>query len=231
MAKRITKTGLLISQKFKLSDAHNEFVACMVCDDTQLVFADGPAGTSKTYCAVYAALCLLRAKSFSNIVYIRSLAESASKSFGILPGDEGDKFKPWSIPLMEKLDELLPKSQTQKLLSDEKIKCLPVNYLRGSTFRDSIVIIDEAQNLNMSELITTLTRIGNSCKVVVLGDTMQSDISDKQSYYNIFNCFCDDESEDKGIYSFEFDEEDIVRSEILKFIVSKLSALKDHLAK
>ena len=83
----------------------------------------------------------------------------------------------------------------------------------------------------MSELITTLTRIGNCCKVIVLGDTMQSDISDKQSYYNIFNCFCDDESEDKGIYSFEFDENDIVRSEILKFIVGKLSALKEHLSK
>tara|TARA_Y100000310_G_C20369742_1_gene662957 strand:- start:36 stop:731 length:696 start_codon:yes stop_codon:yes gene_type:complete len=230
MAKR-SKTGLQIHQRYKLSDNHVDFVKCILNEDVRLIFADGPAGTSKTYCSVYAALRLLERKHYNNIVYVRSLAESGSKTFGILPGEAEDKFKPWAIPLIEKLDELIPVHMSKKMFADETIKCTPVNYLRGSTFRESVVIIDEAQNLNLNELITTLTRIGENCKIVVLGDTMQSDISDKLSYYNIFNCFGDEESCGKGVWSYKFTEEDITRSEILKFIIVKLSALKEDLGK
>ena len=128
MARR-SKTGLQIHQQYKLSEHHVEFVKCILNEDVRLIFADGPAGTSKTYCSVYAALRLLERKHYNNIVYVRSLAESGSKTFGILPGEAEDKFKPWSIPLIEKLDELIPVHMSKKLFADEIIIPVSMEYL------------------------------------------------------------------------------------------------------
>ena len=96
-----------ISKKFKLRDSHRSFVELGVLKDTNMMFIDGPAGSAKTYCAAYLGLNMLKTRAVDEIIYIRSIIESASKSMGSLPGEIDDKFYPWSIPLKEKLDELL----------------------------------------------------------------------------------------------------------------------------
>lgn len=211
-----------ITTKYELTDVHKSFVELCFCPETKIAFVDGPAGTAKTYCAAYAALHMLKAHRIDEVVYIRSIIESASKSMGSLPGEVDDKFLPWTLPLQEKLSELISSSTINTLFSTETIKALPVNYVRGLTFKDSMVIVDEAQNLTRSELITILTRFGEDSKMLVIGDTLQTDINGKSGFVDIYNTFNDKDSEENGVFCFKFTENDIMRSEMLKFIVKKL---------
>ena len=215
-----------IDQKFHFNERHKALVDKAMDDATQIVFCDGPAGSSKTYCAVYVALTMLKEKKADEIIYIRSIVESASKKLGSLPGEVDEKFKPWSIPLMEKCDELVGKQITNMLFEGDYMKCIPVNFLRGSTFANSVVIVDEAQNLEHSELVTILTRFGKNCKLFVIGDTRQSDIHEKSGFERIMNAFDTDESHNHGICAFHLTEEDITRSKLLKFIVKIISTIK-----
>lgn len=215
-----------IDQKFHFNERHKAFVDKAMDDSSQIIFCDGPAGSSKTYCAVYVALTMLKEKRADEIVYIRSIVESATRKLGSLPGEVDEKFKPWSIPLVEKCDELVGKQITNMLFDSEYMKCTPVNFLRGSTFAHSVVIVDEAQNLEHSELVTILTRFGKNCKLFVIGDTMQSDIFGKSGFEKIMNAFDTDESHTNGICAFHFTEDDITRSKLLKFIVRVISTMK-----
>jgi len=215
-----------INTEFKLNPVHQSFQGVLTDRATKMVFADGPAGTAKTYLAVQSALHLLKKNYIDSIIYIRSVVESASQKMGSLPGEVDDKFLPWSIPMIEKLDEIVGIPTRQNLMAKNLVECVPVNYVRGLTFNDKIVIIDEAQNLTTSEIITILTRFGQRCRYVVVGDTNQSDINGKSGFKPIFNCFNNEASENEGIFTFNFSHDEIVRSEILKFIVKQLDNLK-----
>lgn len=212
-----------ISKQFKLKDSHKSFVELGFTKDTNMMFVDGPAGSAKTFCAAYLGLHLLKSHRVEEIVYIRSIIESASKSMGSLPGEIDDKFYPWSIPLKEKLDELLVPGVSTMLFDTGHVRAIPVNYVRGLTFMNSFVIVDEAQNLTHSELVTIMTRFGTDSKMVIIGDTRQSDINGKSGFNKMYDTFNDTESEQHGIYTFKFTEQDIMRSELLKFIVSKIA--------
>lgn len=213
-----------VTSKFELRPTHHSFVELMFRRDTNMVLVDGPAGSAKTYCAAYASLHMLRGRVIEEMVYIRSIIESASRTMGALPGEVEDKFHPWIIPLKEKLDELLDPGVSDNLFTREIVRALPVNYVRGLTFKDAAVIVDEAQNLTRSELTTIMTRFGEHSKMMIIGDTKQSDINGKSGFKYMFDRFNDEESEEHGIYCFKFTEADIMRSEILKFIVSKLDS-------
>jgi phosphate starvation-inducible PhoH-like protein len=215
-----------IDSKYKLTPIHKTFVELVYSNKTKIAFVDGPAGTAKTYCAAYLALNMLKGHKVDEIVYIRSIIESASKSMGSLPGEVDDKFLPWTLPLQEKLNELISPSDISNLFSQDIIKAVPVNYVRGLTFKDAAVIVDEAQNLTKSELITILTRFGEDSKMIVIGDTMQSDINGRSGFREIYDTFNDMESEDNGILTFQFTDRDIMRSDMLKFIISKLQRNK-----
>ena len=214
-----------IDQKFHLNDHHKAFVEKAMNDESQIMFCDGPAGSSKTYLAVYVALSMLREKKIDEIVYIRSIVESATRKLGSLPGEVDDKFKPWSIPLIEKCDELVGKHITEMLFQSDYLKSIPVNFLRGATFTNNVVIVDEAQNLEHSELVTILTRFGKNCKLFVIGDSLQSDIQ-KSGFERIMSAFDTADSNSNGIHTFHFTEEDITRSKLLKFIVKVIAGIK-----
>lgn len=211
-----------IESKYQLTDVHKSFTELCFNNNTNIAFVDGPAGTAKTYCAAYVALHMLKSRRVDEVVYIRSIIESASKSMGSLPGEVDDKFLPWTLPLQEKLSELISSSTISNLFESDIVKAVPVNYVRGLTFKDSVVIVDEAQNLTKSELTTILTRFGEDSKMIVIGDTLQSDINGRSGFQDIYNTFNDEESEQHGVFCFKFTENDIMRSDMLKFIVKKL---------
>ena len=96
-------------------------------------------------------------------------------------------------------------------MRENYVKCMPVNFVRGLTFRDSVVIVDESQNLGLAELITILTRFGENTKYVVIGDSRQSDIGNKSGFNKIQHAFNNAESEDRGIHNFLFTENEVVR--------------------
>ncbi len=212
-------------REFNFSEKQQKILDCLLNEDTKVVFLTGCSGSSKTFLAVYAALHLLNQDHGKNIVYIRTLVESASRSLGYLPGSESEKFQPFMLPLMEKCEEILEDHCSKQLFNSDKITAIPVNFLRGSSLKNKIVILDEFQNATLRENITSLSRIGEGTKYFVLADYAQSDINGKSGIKEIVNVFDNPESQEKGIYHFSFGKEDIVRSEILKFIMSKLESI------
>ena len=189
---------------------------------TKLVFISGPAGTAKTYTSILAGLTLLNHKRVSEIIYVRSIVESSDSKLGFLPGEMDEKMSPYIQPLIDKLEELLPKHDIDKLKKEERIHGFPINFLRGLSWNAKCIVADEAQNMSKKELITLITRVGEFSKLFICGDPDQSDINGKSGFVPTMNIFDDEESRNNGIYVYKFDEEDIVRSGLVKFILKKL---------
>ena len=210
------------------TEKQKAFIELATHKDTKIVFLSGPAGVAKSILAVYCSLLLLNQKKVSDLIYVRTIVESASISLGTLPGDADMKLSPFASVLNDKLEELLSTGDIKKLYADERVKGLPVNYLRGASYNAKAVILDEFQNATFSEIVTTLTRIGKFTKYFVLGDPMQTDLRHKEQsgFKPMFDIFNTEQARAEGIYCVEFGKEDIMRSEILKFIVEQIENYK-----
>lgn len=208
--------------KRELNEKQKEFVKLALDKNTKIMFISGPAGSAKTYMSIYSALLLLNERKVSDLIYIRSAVESSDSKLGYLPGEAGDKMAPYLQPLMDKLSELLPKSDVEVLKKEERISAIPVGFLRGLNWNAKVVIADESQNLTYKELYTIITRIGEFSKVFIIGDPEQSDINGKSGFIKMISHFEDDESRENGIQVFRLTENDIVRSGLVQFIVKKV---------
>ena len=224
----VKKDAFTITEKFELTENHKTIVENILDRRNKLIFIDGPAGTAKTYCAVLAAIKLIQRKSFHEILYLRSIAESSPQKLGSLPGEVHEKIGPFGTPFIEKLEEMITPATINKLGTEGVLDVQPLNYLRGTTFNDKIVILDEAQNAELDQLIVVLTRLGEHGKLIVIGDSLQVDIKDKKSYGRLVEKFNSEDCKESGIQSFRLGEEDIKRSKILRFIVRKLEELKQE---
>lgn len=213
---------LKIKERDDLRERQLALLELIADKKTRLVFIDGVAGTSKSFLSILAGLRELNKKGVGQLIYVRSLIESATKSIGALPGEITEKFGPFLIPLQDKLEELLNKDDIDKLKKEDRIKTIPVNFLRGANFNASFLVADEIQNFSYGEIVTLVTRQGMYSKFVLCGDTMQSDLNGKSGFKEIYDIFDNQESRAEGIYCVRFSSEDIVRSGIVKFIVEKL---------
>lgn len=208
----------------KLDDKQLLFLEKSLAPETHIMLISGPAGTSKTYMSIYSAMRLLSADEDLDLLYIRTVIESADKGLGALPGDLEEKFNPYILPLLDKLEEMLPNNSTIKsdLFDKGRISALPVNFLRGASWNNKVIVADEAQNFSFKELTTLITRIGEKCTIFICGDPMQSDINGKSGFTDLYNIFNNQSSKEKGIHCFSFDHSDIKRSQILKFIIKMI---------
>jgi len=211
-----------IRQRPDLTNKQKEFLKLALDNHTKIVFITGPSGSSKSFLATLVALELLNLKKVSDLIYIRSIVESSDNKMGYLPGDANEKLTPYLEPLMEKLDELLCKSDINTLMKENRVEGKPTGYLRGLSWNAKVIIMDEAQNSTFRELTTLMTRVGQFSKLFVCGDPMQSDINGKSGFEKMCNVFNDNESREMGIHVFTLTEADIVRSEIVRYIVKKL---------
>ena len=170
------------------------------------------------------ALRLLQKGEELDLLYVRTAIESADKGLGALPGTLEEKFNPYMAPLEDKLEEMLPPTNNLKreLVERGRVQAMPINFLRGASWNNKVIIADESQNFSFKELVTLITRIGENCKLIICGDTMQSDINGRSGFKPMFDLFNDEDSRGNGIHTFIFTERDILRSTILKFIVKKL---------
>jgi phosphate starvation-inducible PhoH-like protein len=216
--------NIRIKKPFHFNEKHRAFYECCKDESSNIVFVDGSAGTAKSYIAVLAALETFKEKRTKQIIYIRSVVESASRSIGLLPGEIDDKFGPYAMPLIEKVREITDESTAQYLKANGVLQAIPVNFARGLTFNDSFVIIDEIQNMTKSEIVTILTRFGKNTRYVICGDLKQTDIGKLSGYAEVYNKFDTAECRENGIHTFKFSYSEIVRSKILKFIVNILEA-------
>jgi phosphate starvation-inducible PhoH-like protein len=184
-----------------------------------ITFGIGCAGTGKSYLALSYAAQQLQLKNVSKIIISRPLVE-AGESLGYLKGELSDKTEPWMLPMIEILNKRLGKTSTEYYLNKKIIEFKPLAYLRGTTFNDAVVILDEAQNTTPKQLEMFLTRIGDegNIKVIIDGDYRgQKDIQGFSGLEDAVMRLKGLESE--GIGFCYFDIEDVVRSGICKSIL------------
>ena len=137
-------------------------------------FGLGPAGTGKTFLTCAMAVAALQRKEIGRIVLTRPIVE-AGESLGFLPGTMMEKVDPYIRPLYDALFEMIDASRAQRYLEDGTIEITPLAFMRGRTFNDSFVILDEAQNTTPEQMKMFLTRLGFGSKMVITGDESQSD--------------------------------------------------------
>ncbi|GHU69100.1 phosphate starvation protein PhoH [Spirochaetia bacterium] len=142
------------------------------CD---ISFGIGPAGTGKTYLAIAEALRLVLSKKMRKLVLTRPVVE-AGESLGFLPGDLAQKINPYLRPLYDAMESLVPYEVIRRLEETRAIEIAPLAYMRGRSLNDCIVILDEAQNTTREQMKMFLTRIGESARAIITGDTTQIDL-------------------------------------------------------
>lgn len=221
MSRKNNYSNSLLLSHIELTPKQHEFYKIMTARDVRVVFLSGPAGTAKTFLSVYSALQMYNNDNLFKILYLRSVVESADRSLGYLKGGMTEKFDPYMAPLQDKIDELLNEPEKVWLKQKDVFSAEPINFIRGQSWRDKIVIVDEAQNMSVRELTTAITRIGSNSKIFFCGDTMQSDIR-SSGFSRFIDCFDDEESREFGIYSLKFDKEDIIRDPIISYIIEKI---------
>lgn len=182
----------------------------------QLTFGMGPAGTGKTYICAAMAADALKDKKIDKVIITRPAVESG-QSLGFLPGDVVEKYEPYIAPFRQVFDERLGRGATEYYFKSKKIEAVPLNYMRGMTFNDAWVILDEAQNTTPEEMKMFLTRIGDNSKVIVNGDVSQSDIIGSVS--GLLDA--SNRLRDSGrVGQVEFSMEDIVRSGLVREVLT-----------
>ncbi len=141
--------------------------------DNQIVIVTGRAGSGKSLVGAQTAIDFLNKKQCEKILVTRSAIE-VGKSLGFLPGSLEDKFNPYMEALIENLYKCMDAVKIDQFVKDGKIDALPVQFIRGKTI-DDILIVEEAQNLTKAEMLAILTRLGKTGKIVINGDNEQQD--------------------------------------------------------
>ncbi len=143
--------------------------------DTPIVFLTGSAGTGKSMLAAWKACDSLRKKRVSKVYLVRP-AVSVGKSVGMLPGDIDEKLKPYFAQTISHMEKFMGKGHVEYCLRVGDIEMKPVEYLRGMSFENCIVIAEEVQNFTAEEMEMMLTRLGENCQIIFTGDQKQHDL-------------------------------------------------------
>ena len=182
-----------------------------VFDSYKHLMLHGCAGTGKTFISLYLALDDLQKEEYSRIVLVRSAVPT--REMGFLPGTEDEKSKVYEAPYVSIMQELFSRGDNPygQLKQKGVINFLTTSYIRGTTFNDSVIIVDECQNMTFHELDSIITRVGKNCRIIFCGDFFQSDLksSGLKDFIRII----------KGMYEFDFIEfgmSDIVRSDFVR---------------
>ena len=182
-----------------------------------LVVATGFSGSGKTYMASVEAANQYLCKEIDRIILTRPNVP-VGRGLGYLKGDMEEKFTPWLMPVLETFNEVMGKGMVETAVKNGNIEYAPLEYIRGRSFQDAFIILDEASNTTPQEMIAFLTRIGERTKVVISGDVLQQDIKGESGLKMLLNLIKKHNITSQVI---EFGVEDIVRSSLCKeFVVA-----------
>lgn len=191
---------------------NNQKLYLSALKSSRQVIVLGPSGTGKTYMAATYAANQYLLKSINKIIITRP-AVSVGKSLGALPGTLEEKFGPWLSPVLSVLEEQLGKGVVETGIKNGNIVMAPLEYMRGSSFKDAFILADEAQNLDIAQFKMLVTRIGENCQLVLNGDIRQSDIKEQSGLSKAIHLAKKYNIEASVV---EFKVEDIVRSDICR---------------
>jgi phosphate starvation-inducible PhoH-like protein len=170
--KKVLKSD--IKYQITLNDEQKEAKRLII--ENQIVIITGRAGCGKSLVSAQTALDFLFKKQFEKILVTRAAVE-VGHSLGFLPGSLNEKFNPYLEAFQENLVKCYDKVKIDDLIKDNKVEALPVQFIRGKTI-DDVLVVEEAQNLTKAEMLAILTRLGKNGRIIINGDNEQKDIKD-----------------------------------------------------
>jgi phosphate starvation-inducible PhoH-like protein len=199
------------------TDNQKEYIRTLA--ENTVTFCQGVAGSGKTHIAIGMALEYLLEDKVKKIIITRPVVESGEK-IGYLPGTAEEKLHPYLLPLLDEVNHFIPSSYYTSLKTNNKIEIVPLGLMRGRNFHNAFIVADECQNASYDQLKMLLTRIGRESKMILTGDTSQSDLHRHMQggFYDMISAL---EGTD-GIGVSRLDSSDIVRNPIIGKIISRL---------
>jgi len=197
-----------------------DYVNALTNSSTNMVVAIGPAGTGKSLFACINAIQSLKKKSVEKIILTRPLVSVAEEDIGFLPGNINNKMSIWVKPMIDIFSEYLSKKEINNLIQSNIIEVTPLLYMRGRTFKNTIIIADEIQNTTPQQLLMLLTRCGDNSKIIITGDLNQSDLKEKNGLEDFIEKYQRKNTNVKDIIKVvEFTGDDIQRSDLVKNVL------------
>lgn len=186
--------------------------------NNEITIVSGLPGTGKTYIACAEALKLIKTRTkYKKILLVKSVTQLQGEDIGFLPGDLKEKLDPFMISFIDNFEKIIGESMTGKLRDLGIINIQPLAFVRGRSIDNTIIIVDEAQNISISNMRTLMTRIGDNSKMVILGDVKQKDIRKKSD--SSLEVIIDRFKEVEGFGCVELrNPDDVVRNPIIKII-------------
>jgi phosphate starvation-inducible PhoH-like protein len=189
------------------------------------VVALGPAGTGKTYLPSLMAIDQLMDREITKIVITRPAVEAEGEKLGFLPGDQNAKFGPWTLPILDAFESRAGKHRIKSYIENGQIELAPLGMMRGRTFSNAYVILDEAQNTTWGTMKMLLTRIGKDSKLVITGDLNQTDIKGLNGLGVMLGII---KNQRLPVPVVEFNATDVVRSELCSMWVSAIDTYESN---
>lgn len=183
--------------------------------DRDLVLCTGPAGSGKTYLACAAAAQMLASGKVKRVVLTRPLV-TCGRGLGWLPGDQREKSHPYMMPLFDALEQHMGKDAVAKALKAGDIEAVPLELMRGSSYKGAFVVVDEAQNADASQLRMAVTRLDHGSRMAVVGDVTQTDVPGPNSFARLYGLLAARPHARAG--TCELTREDIVRGGLVRWL-------------
>jgi len=195
--------------------------------ENEITICSGLPGSGKTFLSCAEALKLIKTRpKYKRIVLVKSITPLKNEEIGHLPGDLKEKMAPIMESFTDNIRKLIGKTRMEKLIELGVIEIVPIAFARGRSIDNSIILIDEAQNISLDNIRTLMTRIGDNSKMVIMGDVKQKDIRNKRdsSLEIVLNKFNDVE----GFGCVELrDPNDVVRNPIIKIVEQIFDDMED----
>jgi len=188
----------------------------------EVTICSGSAGTGKTFVTLNTALRLLK-EGYKKVILCKSVTSIPEEEIGFLKGNVEQKMEPFIMSYVGNLNKMLPDGVAEKLFEEKLIEVLPLAYVRGLSIDDSVIILDEAQNITMNIFKSVVTRIGEHSKMIFLGDCEQVDFkTDKKKKQSALQYITKIFNGEDYVGVVEFGPEDCVRNPIIPKILDKL---------
>lgn len=212
--KKPNENHLQVKEIRPLTEGQRQF--CYAFDQGYNVIAQGSAGTGKTFLATYLALQKLLSGEIEKIIFLRSIV--ATRDIGFLPGTIWEKSEPYWSLYKDHVNEICENGTAWDILFKKgQIEFETTSFMRGKTWNNAVIILDEAQNLNAHEIYSALTRVGKDSKVIICGDHKQTDLKKNETGWNYLLRLIEKTNDLFDVVTFT--NYDIVRSEFVKQII------------